>query len=106
MLQTLFAEFKLLHHTVKEKKGQSKKSPWDMPERLRTFGSQAPHTLFGVKFLAVIMDEAHSCRNPGSQHSAAIAITQNAYSRLILTATPLQTRTEASDRDLLHLGYI
>lgn len=82
---------------AKGKKAKSRKTPWEMPERIRTYDTHAPNTLFGVKFLIVILDEAHSCRNPGNQHSAAISITQNAHSRLILTATPLQTRTEVSE---------
>ncbi|TEB14168.1 hypothetical protein FA13DRAFT_1641970, partial [Coprinellus micaceus] len=91
---TLSTEFRLLYKVDKESQVTTKKFPWDVPTKLASYEASAGTTLFGTKFLVVIIDEAHFYRNPGNSHSAALALTQGAWSRFMLTATPLQTRTE------------
>ncbi|KAJ3517571.1 hypothetical protein NMY22_g13940 [Coprinellus aureogranulatus] len=95
---TLFAEYRLLYKCGKEFKDLKtpRKVPWESPPKASTHDANLSSTLYGQNFLLVIIDEAHFCRNPGPQHSAALEITSSArtHSRLILTATPLQTRPE------------
>jgi hypothetical protein len=55
-----------------------------------------PKTLYGLQYLTIIFDEAQGSRNYGSKHSAALLIMIRALVRIILTATPLQTRAEVS----------
>jgi len=61
-----------------------------MPE----YDSLIKHTLFGIRYLLVVIDEAHEFRNVGPKHSAALTIVGQSKARLIMTATPLQTSTK------------
>lgn len=68
--------------------------PFDHPPERLGAESRKPNTLYGRKYLTIIFDEAQAARNYGQTHSAALLILERADTRLILTATPLQTRTE------------
>lgn len=70
--------------------------PWDQHEHLPGYQDIIALTLFGIKYLLVILDEAHEFRNTGPKHSAALAIMALASLRVVMTATPLQTNTKVS----------
>jgi TATA-binding protein-associated factor len=68
--------------------------PWDYPEPVLAYSQRLPSTLYGQKFLSVVIDEAQGVRNTGPKHTSALRILDQASVRLILTATPLQTSTK------------
>lgn len=75
--------------------------PWTMPSLLpRMVRADITKTLFGQRYLSVVIDEAHNFRNHGPKHFAALAILDKAVIRLPLTGTPLQTATKVSTQML------
>ena len=46
-------------------------------------------SLFGQRFLSIVVDEAHHMRNSGNKHLAVLRVLQQACVRLVMTATPL-----------------
>jgi len=64
--------------------------------KLSGFLGNVVSTLFGRKYLTVIVDEGHEFRNVGPKHTAAFSIMTLAAVRLVMTATPLQTSTKVS----------
>ncbi|KAH6905671.1 P-loop containing nucleoside triphosphate hydrolase protein [Coprinopsis sp. MPI-PUGE-AT-0042] len=98
---TLLQEFSMLWETKKEKRLKGL-APWSHPEKREDFDVDVKKTLYGFKYLTVIFDEAQSSRNYGSKHSAALLILDRCLVRLVLTATPLQTRTE----DISAMGHL
>lgn len=68
--------------------------PFETPPEKLGFETRQKNTLYGRKYLVVVFDEAHTARNYGSKHSAAILLLRRARVRLILTATPVPTRPE------------
>lgn len=68
--------------------------PWEHPEQLDDYDDVVGKTLYGQQWLTIVFDEAQGSRNYGAKHSAALLILERCKIRLILTATPLQTRPE------------
>jgi superfamily II DNA or RNA helicase len=66
------------------------------------YDSIVRQTLFQLKFLSVIIDEAHEFRNVGPKHSSALEILQNATIRMLMTATPLQTSTKVRSNQIFY----
>jgi hypothetical protein len=79
---------KAVHRTKRAKKQQ----PWEYPAQWK----DPAGTLFGQRFLTVIIDEAHTGRNVGNQHFSMLRILKQAVVRLPLTATPLLTSPQVS----------
>ena len=73
-----------LHNKVDTKKNAR---PWVVPQAKKDLKD----TIFGQKYLTVIVDEAHIMRNKGQKHLSALRLLQQATVRLIMTATPLHT---------------
>lgn len=86
--QTLFADMKVVHKAKQVKNQQ----PWEFPPQWK----DPAGTLFGQRFLTVIIDEAHTGRNLGNQHFSMLRILKQGVVRLPLTATPLLTSPQAS----------
>ncbi|KAJ2911463.1 hypothetical protein MD484_g8951, partial [Candolleomyces efflorescens] len=92
---TLLQEYRLLWESnSKVPSKNSDRLPWDHPPERLGAEARKPKTLYGQKYLTLILDEAQVARNYGSTHSAVLLILKQAHARLVLTATPLQTRTE------------
>ncbi|TFK59812.1 hypothetical protein BDN72DRAFT_780239 [Pluteus cervinus] len=83
-------------------KQKSADKPWMRPERLPSYDVELKTTLFQLKFLSVVIDEAHEFRNLGTKHSAALVILGRSVMRMVMTATPLQTST----RDCAGMGRL
>ncbi|RXW17371.1 hypothetical protein EST38_g8476 [Candolleomyces aberdarensis] len=90
---TLVQEYRLLWES-ESKAPASERLPFDHPPERLGAEDRRPKTLYGRKYLTIIFDEAQAARNYGSTHSSALLIFRKAHTRLILTATPLQTRVE------------
>jgi hypothetical protein len=65
------------------------------------YAAKVGSTLFGREYLCVVLDEAHFCRNPGPTHWGPLAIMEQAKTRLVMTATPVQTRVEVRRHGVL-----
>jgi len=48
-------------------------------------------SLFGQRFLSIVVNEAHHMHNSGNKHLAVLRVLQQACVRLVMTATPLHT---------------
>ncbi|KXN81008.1 Nuclear protein STH1/NPS1 [Leucoagaricus sp. SymC.cos] len=91
----VFNEFKKSHRPIP--KGKNAR-PWDIPNPRKSL----ENTIFGQKFLVVVIDEAHHIHNPGNKHTATLRLVQQAQIRLIMTATPLHT----APKDIAHLSRL
>ncbi|RXW11304.1 hypothetical protein EST38_g14551, partial [Candolleomyces aberdarensis] len=72
----------------------SRALPWEHPQPNSAYETRLPNTLFGQKYLSIVLDEAQGVRNIGAKHSSALRILEEASVRIVLTATPLQTSTK------------
>lgn len=95
-IQTLQREYSELYET-KPKRGAAD-LPWALPGTIRTVTPERlSRSLFGRSYLSGIVDEAHSYRNCGPKHAAALRLLKKCVVRMPLTAMPLQTCTRVSD---------
>ncbi|KAH9011667.1 P-loop containing nucleoside triphosphate hydrolase protein [Lactarius pseudohatsudake] len=60
------------------------------------------HTIFGRRYLAIAIDEAHAFRNPNKVYTSMLALREKADLFVGMTATPVQTRP----LDLWHIGKV
>lgn len=54
------------------------------------------NTIYGRRFLAVAIDEAHAFRNRNKLHTAILALREKTDLLVAMTATPVQTRPAVS----------
>ncbi|RXW13670.1 hypothetical protein EST38_g12186 [Candolleomyces aberdarensis] len=90
---TLLQEYRLLWEP-NSRVPVSERLPFEHPPERLGADLRQGKTLYGQQYLTVIFDKAQAARNYGSTHSAALLILAKSHTRLILTATPLQTRVE------------
>jgi TATA-binding protein-associated factor len=88
--QALFRDMSVSYVNLSGKRKNPR--PWDMPKPKGSL----ENTIFGEKFLTVVIDEAHYMRNKGNKHTAALCLLQQATVRVIMTATPLHTSPKVS----------
>ncbi|TEB32035.1 hypothetical protein FA13DRAFT_1628369, partial [Coprinellus micaceus] len=91
---TLFTEFRELYAQPTDIDKVDRDFPWSLPKEKINYASKVSKTLFGRNYLCVVIDEAHFCRNPGATHWAPLTLLNQCAARLVLTATPVQTRIE------------
>jgi hypothetical protein len=60
-------------------------------------GKAVANTIYGRRFLAVAIDEAHAFRNTNKLHTAVRALRENTDLLVAMTATPVQTRPSVRD---------
>jgi hypothetical protein len=87
--QSLQNEMSLLHHPRAPRGSR----PWELPERK---AATTKRTLFDLKYLVVIIDEAHELRNIGTKYYAGLKLLQQATVKILLTGTPLHTGFKVS----------
>lgn len=69
--------------------------PWELPSR-KSVKLEESSTLFSQRYLSLVIDEGHLLRNIGPRHLAALGLGDQSLVRLILSATPIHTKSSVS----------
>ncbi|KAI6008989.1 P-loop containing nucleoside triphosphate hydrolase protein [Pisolithus microcarpus] len=66
----------------------------DEPKRAPAFHNLSPRTVFGHKFLGLIVDEAHKARKFNKFHQAVHALRKRSATMIAMSATPVMTHLQ------------